>query len=441
MGLITQRVFDYSAGLSAGGARARPRAPAGHRGGPQRADRGDHRRERGRDADGPLPRRRGDRDLSPHRGPGEGGRPGHFYPVVPVCAETRVGLDALLELLTSAFPSPLEHDLPAVTGVDGSPRAPLTCDPDGPLVAEVVKTTIDSYVGRVSLVRVFSGTLRPEATVHVSGHGMEERGHPDHDADERVAHLYSPLGGQLREVPYAVAGDICAITKSSTRRDRRHPLRKGQSAARWARGTCPSRCCRSPSWPRPAPTRTRWPRTSAGSSPATRPCGWSATRRPTSWCCGAWARRTPTWCWTGCAPAASSWTPSRSRVALRETFAGRVQGPRPARQAVRRARPVRRLRHRGRAAAARLRASSSSTRSSAARCRTTTSRRWRRACGPRWSAASSPGTRWSTCGSPSSTARPTASTPPTRRSRPPARWRSRTPPRRGRCSCSSRSTR
>jgi len=141
---------------------------------------------------------------------------GHFYPVIPVCAETKVGLDALLEVLTSAFPSPLEHPLPAVTGIDGSPREPLTCDPDGPLVAEVVKTTIDSYVGRVSLIRVFSGTLRPESVVHISGHGMTERGHPDHDADERFAHLYSPLGAQLREVGSCVAGDICAITKSTT---------------------------------------------------------------------------------------------------------------------------------------------------------------------------------------------------------------------------------
>jgi elongation factor G len=141
---------------------------------------------------------------------------GSFYPVVPVCAVTRVGLDALLELLTRAFPSPLEHDLPTVSGVDGSPREPLSCDPAGPLVAEVVKTTIDAYVGRVSLVRLFSGTLRPETVVHVSGHGMAERGHPDHDADERVAHLYSPLGAQLREVPFVVAGDICAITKSTT---------------------------------------------------------------------------------------------------------------------------------------------------------------------------------------------------------------------------------
>jgi elongation factor G len=141
---------------------------------------------------------------------------GSFYPVVPVCAETRLGLDALLEILTSGFPSPLEHEVPAVAGLHGEPRAPLTCDPDGPLVAEVIKTTIDPYVGRVSLVRMFSGTLRPETAIHVSGHGLETRGHADHDADERIAHLYSPLGATLREVPYAVAGDICAITKSTS---------------------------------------------------------------------------------------------------------------------------------------------------------------------------------------------------------------------------------
>jgi elongation factor G len=79
----------------------------------------------------------------------------------------------------------------------------------------VVKTTIDPYVGRVSLVRVFSGTLRPEQPVHVSGHGMAERGHPDHDADERFAHLYSPLGANLREVPTCIAGDVVAVTKST----------------------------------------------------------------------------------------------------------------------------------------------------------------------------------------------------------------------------------
>ena len=56
----------------------------------------------------------------------------------------------------------------------------------GPLVAEVVKTSTDPYLGRISLVRVFSGTLRPDMPVHVCGHGLAERGHPDHDADERA---------------------------------------------------------------------------------------------------------------------------------------------------------------------------------------------------------------------------------------------------------------
>jgi elongation factor G len=138
---------------------------------------------------------------------------GSFYPVLCACGPTGLGVPELLELLAHAFPSPLEHPLPAVTGPDGSRRPALTCDPLGPLVAEVVKTTTDPYVGRVSLVRVFSGTLRPDTAVHVSGHGMAERGHEDHDLDERVGTLSSPLGKTQRAITACVAGDICAIAK------------------------------------------------------------------------------------------------------------------------------------------------------------------------------------------------------------------------------------
>ena len=52
--------------------------------------------------------------------------------------------------------------------------------------------------------------------MHVAGHGLSDRGHEDHDTDERVTHLYSPLGASLRPVPYCVAGDICALTKLGT---------------------------------------------------------------------------------------------------------------------------------------------------------------------------------------------------------------------------------
>jgi elongation factor G len=138
---------------------------------------------------------------------------GSFYPVLPAAPLSMLGTDELLEVLTQAMPTPLEHPCPVVTRPDGSPAAPLVCDPEGPLVAEVVKTTSDPYLGRVSLVRVFSGTLRPDAVVHVSGHGLVERGHPDHDADERVGALSTPLGAAMRPVAECPAGDLCCVAK------------------------------------------------------------------------------------------------------------------------------------------------------------------------------------------------------------------------------------
>jgi elongation factor G len=138
---------------------------------------------------------------------------GNFYPVLPAAPLSMLGTDELLEVLTQAMPTPLEHPCPVVTRPDGSAAAAISCDPDGPLVAEVVKTTSDPYLGRVSLVRVFSGTLRPDAVVHVSGHGMVERGHPDHDADERVGAISTPLGGVLRPVAHCPAGDVCTVAK------------------------------------------------------------------------------------------------------------------------------------------------------------------------------------------------------------------------------------
>ena len=155
---------------------------------------------------------------------------GAFYPVLGACGTTGLGAAELLEMLAHAFPSPLEHPLPAVLPLYGSTVSELTCDPAGPLAAEVVKTTTDPYVGRVSLVRVFSGTLRPDTVVHVSGHGMAARGHEDHDVDERVGALSSPLGKLQRSIDSCVAGDICAIGKlgraetSDTLSDKDNPL-------------------------------------------------------------------------------------------------------------------------------------------------------------------------------------------------------------------------
>ncbi len=154
---------------------------------------------------------------------------GSFYPVLATAAPSGLGMAELLEVVTQGFPSPLEHEVPPVTTPDGRPIGPLRCDPSGPLVAEVVKTTTDPYVGRVSLVRVFSGTLRPDTTLHVSGHFLGERGHEDHDLDERVGAITSPLGKTQRTVSQCIAGDIAAVAKltraetGDTLSDKDHP--------------------------------------------------------------------------------------------------------------------------------------------------------------------------------------------------------------------------
>jgi elongation factor G len=144
---------------------------------------------------------------------------GSFHPVIPVDSGTGTGARELLDLIVAGFPSPLEHTCPEVFTPEGKRGPEISCSPGGPLVAEVVKTTSDPYVGRVSLVRIFSGQIQPDQTVHVSGHFSsffgEQEGHADHDEDERIGTLSVPLGKDQRPVGTVVAGDICAIGRLS----------------------------------------------------------------------------------------------------------------------------------------------------------------------------------------------------------------------------------
>jgi elongation factor G len=142
-----------------------------------------------------------------------------FFPVVPACSASAVGCRELLDLIVHGFPAPSEHRPPETFSPAGAPLGTLPCDPDGPLLAEVVKTTSDAYVGRVSLVRVFSGTLEPDRPVHVSGHFTsffgDGSGHEDHDDDERIGALAHPFGSTLQPVKRIVAGDIGTVSRLS----------------------------------------------------------------------------------------------------------------------------------------------------------------------------------------------------------------------------------
>lgn len=142
-----------------------------------------------------------------------------FFPILPTHAPTGVGIEALIELCEKGFPSPVGAAIPTVYTSAGGDFGAVTCDPAGPLVAEVVHTTTDPFVGRQSLVRVFSGTLRPDEPVHISGHLQHFATHlvdehADHDTDdERIGPLAAPLGDETRPVSAGIAGDIVVVSK------------------------------------------------------------------------------------------------------------------------------------------------------------------------------------------------------------------------------------
>ncbi|MFD9127877.1 elongation factor G [Kitasatospora sp. NPDC059571] len=110
---------------------------------------------------------------------------------------TAPGAAELLDLIAAAFPSPLDR------ADDGLPP----CDPEAPLAAQIVHTGEDPYVGRLSLARVWSGTVRPDTAVHVAG-----------GSDEKVTALSCPFGKQQRPVPHALAGDLVCLAKLASAR-------------------------------------------------------------------------------------------------------------------------------------------------------------------------------------------------------------------------------
>ncbi|MEU1216740.1 elongation factor G-like protein EF-G2 [Streptomyces sp. NPDC005791] len=219
-GLLTRRVFDYSSG-------ERRESP------PDAGQRAPLRKARDRLIEGIIAESEDESLMDHYLGGGEVDTTtlvsdlqravarGSFHPVLAAApaadgARQGVGTVELLDLITRGFPSPEERTLPAVTTPDGSPRPAPVCDPEAPLVAEVVKTSSDPYVGRVSLVRVFSGTLRPDDTVHVCGHGLTGPAggtRPCHEADVRVGALSSPFGAQQRPLDSCIAGDLACVSK------------------------------------------------------------------------------------------------------------------------------------------------------------------------------------------------------------------------------------
>lgn len=122
-------------------------------------------------------------------------------PVLLGVATEAKGVDRLLDFIVDAFPAPT--DRPGVTVRQGDEEQERPVDRSGPLTAYVFKTFSDPYVGQISVFRVFSGRLTPDASVHNATKG----------ADERIHQIFSMRGKDHENVPEVPAGDIAAVSK------------------------------------------------------------------------------------------------------------------------------------------------------------------------------------------------------------------------------------
>jgi elongation factor G len=131
----------------------------------------------------------------------KGLREGTLLPLLSSCAAREIGGIALLWAAERFFPSPAQ--VQARTMKLGDDEIEVTVNPDGPLIAYVFKSTADRYAGMLSLVRVYSGTLRGDSVVVNAATGNKER----------ISKLLGVSGEETHDVSEVGPGAIAAIPK------------------------------------------------------------------------------------------------------------------------------------------------------------------------------------------------------------------------------------
>ena len=129
---------------------------------------------------------------------------GELVPILATSSAPKaMGIDEFLETTRSFLPSPVDGKPSEL--FKGSDPAEYNTDPASPLAAFVFKTTADPFVGKLSVFRVYQGTIKSNSEIWNS----------NREQSERIGQLYLPRGKSQENVAEITAGDIGAIGKLS----------------------------------------------------------------------------------------------------------------------------------------------------------------------------------------------------------------------------------
>ncbi|MGK7296302.1 MAG: elongation factor G [Candidatus Wenzhouxiangella sp. M2_3B_020] len=130
-------------------------------------------------------------------------REGHLVPICFTSASTGAGCGELLEFFERLLPSPLEGNPPRFRAGSEDEKVTAEPDPDAHVIAHVFKIVNDPYAGKLSIFRIFQGTITPGMQLFVG----------DARKPVKVAHLYNIQGNDHVETDVGIPGDICALAK------------------------------------------------------------------------------------------------------------------------------------------------------------------------------------------------------------------------------------
>ncbi len=129
-----------------------------------------------------------------------------LFPVLCGSAITPIGADYLADFICRVGPAPGDAGPTAVAA--GDRTVEIQPDPSGEPLAFVFKTTLDDFLGQISIFKVVSGTIKPDHVLVCSSSNAKER-------------LHQPIsltGASHTAIGEVVAGDIAAVTKLNSTR-------------------------------------------------------------------------------------------------------------------------------------------------------------------------------------------------------------------------------